>query len=290
MHALHRYSRLLLLAALILVISACQAAAATAEPDADVAAAGGSAIPEVVFTAQDLAFDGPESIPAGWVRLVLNNAGSEYYHLQLVQLHDDKSVDDLAAALGESLVPPAWVTLRGGPNAVDPGASTAAVMHLEPGNYAIVDTVPDRQGVPHVANGMIRGLTVTDAEQRTEQPAADVTIDLVDFSFVVTPTITAGEHTFRVNNQGKQAHEVWLAKLGEGKHVNDLLMALAPGAPAEDWVYNGLGGLTWIDPGDHGYFDADLAPGSYALICFVPDPETGQMHFMQGMVYEFVVE
>jgi hypothetical protein len=278
MNLRRQFTYLLCLCMLVLGVSACQTTVAA------------TAIADAAFTAQDLTFVGPERIPSGWVRLVLHNAGAEYYHLQLVQLADDKTVDDLAAALSASLVPPEWAAMRGGPNAVDPGASAAAILYLEPGQYALVDTVPDRQGVPHIVNGMIRGLTVTDPIQRTDEPVADITIDLVDFSFVVTPAATAGEHLFRINNQGHQVHEVWLAKLGEGKHVNDLLMALAPGAPAEDWVYQGLGGLTWLEPGAHGYFSAGLEPGSYALICFVPDPTTGQMHFMQGMVYEFVVE
>lgn len=283
-------SRLLILFLLVLLISACQpTVAADADTTAN-AAIGTATIPEATFIAQDLAFEGPESIPGGWVRLVLSNQGSEYYHLQLVQLEDGKGVEDLAAALGESLVPPEWAIMRGGPNAVDPGASTSAVVYLEPGDYAIIDTVPDRQGVPHVVNDMIRGLSVTEPTQQAAEPEADMTIDLVDFSFVIESPWRAGEQIFRIDNKGKQVHEIWLARLGEGKHVNDLLMALAPGAPAEDWVYNGLGGLTWIDPGEHGYFTADLTPGSYALICFVPDPETGEMHFMRGMVHEFAIE
>jgi hypothetical protein len=250
----------------------------------------GSKLSEATFTAQALTFDGPPSIPGGWVKLNLRNEGQEYYHLQLVKLNEGHTVTDLGIAMRQSLVPPAWAEVRGGPNAVDPGKSTSAVVYLEPGDYAIISTVPDRQGVPHVVNGMIRGLTVTNAAVAASEPDADVTLDLVDFSFVLSQPLTAGEQTIRVNNQGSHAHEIWLAKLGEGKSVNDLLMALAPGSPAENWVYNGLGGLTWIEPGSRGYFTADLEPGRYALICFVPDHTTGRMHFMLGMVQEFVVK
>jgi hypothetical protein len=269
---------LLLLWLLALLISGCQG----------VAAVGAS--PSFTFTARDLSFTGPESIPGGWVHLQLQNEGPDYYHLQLVKLDDGKTVDELASALSESLIPPAWATMYGGPNPVDPGQSTSAVVHLDPGNYALVSTVPDRQGVPHVASGMIRSLTVTGAANPAAEPQADVTIDLVDYSFVLSQPLRAGRQTVRVNNQGSHAHEIWLAKLGEGKGVNDLLMALAPGAPVKDWVYNGLGGIAWIDPGMHSYFTAELEPGRYALICFVPDHATGEMHFMLGMLQEFVVD
>jgi hypothetical protein len=249
-----------------------------------------SKLPEVTFTARALTFEGPESIPGGWVRVILRNEGQEYYHLQLVKLNEGMGVADLGIALRQSLVPPVWAEMRGGPNAVDPGQSTSAILYLEAGDYALISTVPDRQGVPHVANGMIRGLTVTKPTSATREPDADVTLDLVDFSFVLSQPLAVGEQTIRVNNQGSHAHEIWLAKLGEGKSANDLLMALAPGSPAEDWVYNGLGGLAWIEPGSHGYFTANLEPGRYALICFVPDHATGKMHFMLGMVQEFVVK
>lgn len=273
-----RNSKFLFLILFALLVSGCQSAMA------------GSALPEATFIARDGSFEGPESIPGGWVRLNLENEGPEYYHLQLVKLDPGRTVTELEAALSESLIPPQWATMQGGPNAVDPGQSTSAVVYLETGDYALIDTVPDRQGVPHVANGMIRALTVTNATHLAEEPTADVTLDLVDFSFVLAQPFTTGQQTIRVNNNGHHVHEVWLTKLGEGKGVNDLLMALAPGAPAEDWVYNGLGGLTWIEPDKHGYFDVELEPGHYALICFVPDHATGKMHVMLGMVHEFVVE
>jgi hypothetical protein len=250
--------------------------------------ASATALPKATFTAHDLAFDGPESIPGGWVRLILKNDGPDYYHLQLVKLAEGKTVDDLAAALQESLVPPLWATMVGGPNPVDPGASTSAVVNLTPGDYAVISTVPDRQGVPHVAQGMVRRLTVTHAENLAPEPVADVTMDLQDFSFVLHQPLVAGRQTVRVNNQGHHEHEVWLARLGEGKSPMDLLMALAPDAAPEDWVYNGMGGLAWIYPGSYGYFTADLEPGRYALICFVPT-QTGEMHFMLGMIQEIVV-
>ncbi len=271
--------RLLLLGcALVVLLSGCQS----------VVAVGG--LPEATFTAHALTFDGPQRIAGGWVRLTLRNEGPGYYHLQLVKLNEGQTVTDLGDAMRQSLVPPTWAEMRGGPNAVDPGSAASAIVYLHPGDYALISTVPDQAGVPNVASGMIRGLTVTDTSMVTTEPSADVTLDLVDFSFILSQPLTSGQQTIRVNNQGSHAHEIWLAKLGEGKSANDLLMALAPGSPTEDWVYNGLGGLTWMDPGSHGYFTVDLEPGRYALICFVPDHATGSMHFMLGMVQEFEVE
>ena len=49
-------------------------------------------------------------------------------------------------------------------------------------------------------------------------------------------------------------------------------------------------------PGASEYAIADLTPGTYAMLCFVPEGTTsedaygtGQPHFMRGMVFEFTV-
>ena len=45
----------------------------------------------------------------------------------------------------------------------------------------------------------------------------------------------------------------------------------------------GQGGLTTTAPGTTGYIDLDLAPGDYTFVCFVQDPESGQLHLQLGM-------
>lgn len=54
--------------------------------------------------------------------------------------------------------------------------------------------------------------------------------------------------------------------------------------------------VTGALPGESEYAVADLRPGKYAMVCFVPEGTTGrdtegtgQPHFMKGMVYEFTV-
>jgi hypothetical protein len=38
------------------------------------------------------------------------------------------------------------------------------------------------------------------------------------------------------------------------------------------------------------YFSADFVPGSYALICFLPDVKDGKPHFVHGMVQQIEVQ
>lgn len=268
---------ILLTLALALLLSACQGAQAAQN--------------EVVFTARDNSFSGPGSIPAGWTQLRLVNEGPDFYHIQLVKLDEGKTVDDLVRALEENPVRPDWAKLYGGPNPAVPGQSSEAFVKLEPGNYALIDTVPDKTGTPHVHYGMAKALTVTPAEGAAGlEPRADATLDMFDFTYQPSQPLTAGEQTIRVNNKGKQPHEVFLARLASGKGVNDLLASLAPDAPADAIDWQALGGISAIEVGAHAYFSVDLEPGRYALVCFAPDHGSGAPHFMLGMTQEITVE
>jgi hypothetical protein len=50
-----------------------------------------------------------------------------------------------------------------------------------------------------------------------------------------------------------------------------------------------LGGIASDMPGMTQYFTADLTPGNYVLLCFVPDAKDGKAHMEHGMVKEFKV-
>jgi len=45
-----------------------------------------------------------------------------------------------------------------------------------------------------------------------------------------------------------------------------------------------VGGVVALDKGARASFVADLSPGEYGLICFVPDAKDGKAHVVHGMV------
>jgi hypothetical protein len=45
-----------------------------------------------------------------------------------------------------------------------------------------------------------------------------------------------------------------------------------------------LGGVTLLDKGARSSFVANLTPGEYGLICFVPDGKDGKPHLAHGMI------
>jgi len=244
--------------------------------------------PEVAFTASDSAFGGPAEIEGGWVKLVLTNEGQEPHHIQLVKLFEDKTPDDLKTALAadpENF--PAWSEPYGGPNAPDPGGTTSAIVFLDAGSYALIDVIPNAEGVPHFLTGLMAALTVTEPTgSMSGEPLADITINLTEFAFLVSGELTPGEHIIRFNNAGKQVHEAVLVMLQEGKTADDYLNT----PPGEMPPAISLGGITGINSGDGQYIPVTLEAGEYALFCFFPDPASHAPHFVQGMILQFTVK
>jgi hypothetical protein len=244
----------------------------------------------VQIVAKDFAFDAPATIPAGLTTLQLTNQGKELHHAQLVKFEQGKTVKDLAQALKQPGPPPEWVRFVGGPNAVVPGKQANATSVLEPGHYALLCVIFGPDMVLHAAKGMVRELEVTGPAPATAAalPPADVTIRLVDYAFESSGPIAPGRRTILVENAGPQPHELALLKLAPGKTVEDFghwaeggLKGVPPAEP--------IGGVVFLDKGASGTFTVDLEPGTYGLICFVPDAKDGKPHLAHGMMQEIKV-
>ncbi|HEU4883067.1 MAG TPA: plastocyanin/azurin family copper-binding protein, partial [Longimicrobium sp.] len=147
--------------------------------------------------------------------------------------------------------------------------------------------IPSKDGVPHMMKGMVKPLTVTPAVSEARMAPADVQVTLRDYAFELTPELTAGRHTLRVQNAAAQPHEVVLMKLAPGKTAQDLLawMQTEQGAPPA----MPMGGTTLLSTGEFNQLTLDVEPGEYALLCFVPDARDGAPHVAHGMVRQITV-
>jgi uncharacterized cupredoxin-like copper-binding protein len=237
----------------------------------------------VTVTAKDYQFDAPDTIPAGVVTIDLVNRGKELHQAQMIKLEDGKTADDVTKALQTPGPPPSWIKFVGGPNGIAPGAEAHETSVLAPGSYAFLCLIPSPDGRMHASKGMIRPFQVTgSAPGSSELPQGDVTMTLSDYSFTLSQPLTPGQHTIMVTNSGPQPHEVVLLRLAPGKQVEDFANwaeTMKGPPPAEP-----LGGVTLLDKGGRGTFTADLKPGTYGLICFVPDAKDGKPHFTHGMM------
>ena len=102
-----------------------------------------------------------------------------------------------------------------------------------------------------------------------------------DFKFDAPDIIPAGLTQFKFLNKGPALHHLAIVKLNSGKTIDDLRAALADPGPPPSWVKE-YGGANASVPGEESNATLNLAPGNYALICFVDIG--GPPHFAKGMV------
>lgn len=109
----------------------------------------------------------------------------------------------------------------------------------------------------------------------------------VDFAFEGIPAeIEAGPTSFSFTNEGEAAHEMFIARLGDGVDLDELLAA--DREPTEEEAQE-IGGTSSEPGGKTTYVNAEnLEPGTYAVLCFIPGPE-GKPHFQLGMKTTFTV-
>jgi hypothetical protein len=250
--------------------------------------AGGDA--PIVFTAHDYGFTGPDRIPAGLTTVRIVNKGHDLHHVQFLKLLPGKTAEDFRGAIAADPTRlPSWVQYVGGPNANLPGSRSSATMNLTEGDYVLMCWIPDKNGVPHVALGMHKALSVRGGKlAKISEPKPSITIKQIDYQFVLSKRVESGLQTIEVMNHGTQPHEAVLVKLAPGATVKDVIDSFEPGAsgPPRGQL---VGGITAIEKGDRVYFTGEFEPGRYGLICFVPDATTGKPHFLHGMTTEFTV-
>jgi hypothetical protein len=137
---------------------------------------------------------------------------------------------------------------------------------------------------------MVRELTVTAAPApvaAAAPPTADVTVTLKDYTWDITPALTAGRHVIKLENAGPQPHELVMVKVAEGKTPEDVgkWAASFNGPPPFAFV----GGASNMEAGAVAWMDVDLTPGTYMLFCFYPDATDGKPHLEHGMVKPLTV-
>ncbi len=120
-------------------------------------------------------------------------------------------------------------------------------------------------------------------------PAADVTIQLADYSFTPSTPLTSGHHVIRVENAGPQWHELVFVKLEPGKTPADFAAWVEkpegpPPATSGIRCFSAQSGAV-----EHGRRSTSMA-GEYGFLCFLPDAKDGKLHIVQGMIQQVAVK
>lgn len=246
----------------------------------------------VSITGMDFAFQAPDTIPAGLTTVKFQNAGKEPHQVVLLRIDSGKTMADVATLMKDpNAKVPGWLSFPAGANSVVPGDSSNATATLTAGHYILVCFLASADGTPHAGKGMVRPLEVKPSSgPAAAEPTADITITEKDYTWDLSTPITAGTHTFRVENAGPQVHEIQMFQLAPGKSAKDIQTWVAAGMKGEPPA-KPIGGFVGPMPvaGEHGFFTATFTAGKYAFICFVPDQKDAKPHVAHGMMKEITV-
>lgn len=266
-------------------------------------------IPEIHLAASDFAFSLPDTVAGGLIRFHFTNDGQEDHHAQFIRLNDGVThaqFDSVYNAVMEAVPTEGegaymrlldFAAVAGGPALTAPGGQAAVTLDLAPGEYILLCFIPSPDGIPHLAKGMRRRLTVADPPAAApEPPIAAGRVDMADFAFSELPAMDSGPVVLEVTNSGQEPHEMVVMRLEGVTLEQAMAMMMAPpppegAAPAGPPPFRFVGGMQGLMPGQRGWVTLDLPPGEYALLCFISSPANeGRPHFALGMARSFTVK
>ncbi len=243
-------------------------------------------IPSVTVTTTEDGIDFPSEISAGLVNITIDNSlGEAAFTPIFARLNDGVTMDDFFASQSsdDPMAGVFLVTTYGG-TSVPNGESLSFVTDLLPGDYLILTFDGSAMPLPFT-------VVENDMEQ-PEPPEADVTLAMVDFAFGVPAQIEAGPQVWNLRNFGEQFHEMSIIRIPDDttlQEMHDAILSADPAGgdqssyePVFFWAPIGVGTQSWVT--------IDLEPGSYAIICGLPDINGDfAPHMAHGMMQIFTV-
>ncbi len=125
-----------------------------------------------------------------------------------------------------------------------------------------------------------------------------VDVTAIDYAYDTNVDgMEAGQVAFDFNNEGTEFHEMALLRIDDEatESLEELLQLPEDEAESKTTFV----GISFAAPGQGSTMYADLEPGRYVMLCFIPTGSTsfeeaeaadGPPHFTQGMVKEFTIE
>lgn len=251
----------------------------------------------------------PGTTSSGLNDITFVNEGSVSHMAQIAMLHEGVSEEtffsDLLKILGPGATPAqvqkvfGEVTGYGGSDSIDPGRTQEVYEWLPAGRYVVfcLDGSP-----PHFTLGMHHTLIVKQAEHATSKHPAHVDGTVLETKTAtgnpgfVLPTAVLAQHRtliLAVTNTSKvQSHEFQIERVPTGTTRDQFgACILPPGTsctiPFED--VHDWAGLGAQGPGITSWIVLRLEPGTYGVMCFIPDLYTAIPHAFMGMYDVFNV-
>ena len=124
-----------------------------------------------------------------------------------------------------------------------------------------------------------------------------MTVEYTEFALDLPDLIPAGTQVWHLSNPGEQQHALTFAQTADllsVEQVQAFVNQLGSGTPQagapDPATVEILTSELKTSPGREIWVELDLEPGAYAVICGIPDSETGAPHALLGEVDTFIVE
>jgi len=257
--------------------------------------------------------EAPSTLEAGYYLIEFSSEGEYSGYMDIMVppagLSQDEATELALAAARDDLVQPGWRYL-GGANTFVEGEPVVFAIRLDPGEYQLAASyyLPNDPNEIMTLVPLTVTASATPIAEGTPQaspvaagaPDADVVLEMTDdLQYIVTPNpVPSGPQIWEITNTGEtQSHHVVMMRVPDGTtaddilaEFNDLVMGTPPAEGGVMMQSVGAGYAALQSGGATTWYEFDLDPGTYAVICYIIDPDTGMPHVMNGMVTVFEVE
>jgi len=265
-----------------------------------VAASASQELPPVISV--DVTTDGgfslPASVHAGFVTFRISSPEDAFHAIQGFSLNPGVTLDQALADINQALSgDPVQVPLgmqaimrdlvEVGGVVTSPHAAQEVTIPLDKGTYYFLD-INDINNPPLVPR--VHTLKAVGNFKWSQLPVFTSVIEgtmIDDQPRFIAPSTMAHDETFLAVVSSDELHEFVFRPVVPGttdEYITTFYDAVKAGTPRPPSPWTGIqSGLQALSPGRWAIYKLDLAPGPYALICYVPSDETGIAHGWDGM-------
>ncbi len=252
----------------------------------------------------------PSELPEGWYLVSLSAPAPYVGYVDFMLPPDGLDIETAtqqALDAGSNDITRMDWGYAGGTNTFDPDVPVRFAIHLAPGVYQVAASyyLPD-QGAEEVMT--LSPLTITAAGGGTPAagtpvavmaPTVDVRLEMTDdLRYIVTPDVVpSGPQIWEIANTGTMhRHHVVMARYPDGTTaeaiIADMAALFSGTPPAGEPLAAQAVGVAYAALQSGGYTtynEFDLSAGTYALVCYILNVQTGVPHLLDGMVTVFTV-
>lgn len=127
-----------------------------------------------------------------------------------------------------------------------------------------------------------RGLGAVAHGQQSESDFPELVIVATEYAFEIPATIEGGWIRLTLDNQGMMDHHAMFMRVNDDASVEDVQAALLEPSLEPLFAVVTIFGGPEVGPGARASVILDLEPGTYVVVCAIPDAE-GVPHYALGM-------